>query len=106
MNPTHKIWRILDLYQKKQKKIDINQEAKLAHQSALLSKKAKKKEEERLNEQRGEMVAKLGILIDDYWKQRLKDSKEHKKKSAFKVLMEDEEYDIEETTVFEQSQLM
>eukprot|EP01083_Nonionella_stella_P115931 344111_1 len=78
LNPSHKIWKVLKHYQKKQNKIQVNQDAKIAHDESLKAKRKKQNDEEKLQRQRGKIVAQLGILIDRYWKTRLAASEKHR----------------------------
>jgi len=78
LNPSHKIWKILKHYQKKQNKIEINEDAKMAHEESIEAKRKRKADEEKLQRQRGKIVSSLAILIDKYWKTRLAVSEKHK----------------------------
>ena len=78
LNPSHKIWKVLKHFQKKQNRIGINQDAKKANDEAMEAKRKKMKDDEKLQRQRGKIVAQLGALIDKYWKTRLAASEKHK----------------------------
>merc|ERR1712176_641530 len=80
LNQQHKIWKVLRHYQKKQNKIEVNENAKKAHEEFIKAKRKRKADEEKLQRQRGKIVAQLGALIDRYWKTRLAASEDAKKK--------------------------
>jgi len=95
MNPHHKIWKVLRHFHRRRDRMHKLEDVRSGHIVAVQEKRERQQNEEKLQTQRGKIVAQLGVLIKKYWSTRLDISEKHKEDARRErlKLQEDEEMD-------------